>query len=258
MSALASASLGAVPQEVLEHIALFVATENFLGPPSALVPLLATNSKINYYLSIVSNQHFYARLFTYKFDVGPVIRRLGSDRTTPRVLSGELQRRCLCLKRIRARVDSIVNPIATYEEGTLSGVLWVAYLMMLENDGKNEQQLRDYAKIDDWLREYWFDDNGASFAKMAIRMDQWPPNSEQTSLAMWLFWFLLKPGLLQPMTIHKRLFMFYSDEYLKEDNASWNAMNVMKILALAAHKVRLQNRSAQRWIPNLLNGLRVV
>jgi hypothetical protein len=67
--------------------------------------------------------------------------------------------------------------------------------MMLENDGKNLRQLREYAKIDDWLKEYWFDDHGASWAKMAIRVDQWPSDSGQTSLAMWLFWFLLKPGL---------------------------------------------------------------
>jgi hypothetical protein len=70
----------------------------------------------------------------------------------------------------------------------------MGYLMMLENHGKNEQQLRKYAEMDVWLKEYWFDPLGASFTTLYIRMDKWPPNNEQNSLAMWLFWFLLNPG----------------------------------------------------------------
>jgi len=66
--------------------------------------------------------------------------------------------------------------------------------MMLENNGKNEQQLRDYAEMDVWLTEYWFDSRGASFATISIKIDQWPPNDTLNSLAMWLFWFLLNPG----------------------------------------------------------------
>lgn len=66
--------------------------------------------------------------------------------------------------------------------------------MMLENDGKNEQQLLDYAEIDVWLMEYWFDEQGASSAVSMIYQPVWPVEDEKNSLAMWLFWFLLRPG----------------------------------------------------------------
>lgn len=73
-------------------------------------------------------------------------------------------------------------------------MLWMAYLMMLENDGLNERTLREYARLDIWLRNFWFDPEGASCATYAIRDNLWPPNMEFSTLAMWLFWFLLKPG----------------------------------------------------------------
>jgi hypothetical protein len=85
-------------------------------------------------------------------------------------------------------------PIVQYDEETVQAILWMGYLMMLENDGKNEQQLRDYAEMDVWLNEYWFDPQGASFTTLSIKIDRWPPDNEQNSLAMWLFWFLLNPG----------------------------------------------------------------
>lgn len=194
-STLTTMSLSTVPQEILEHIAFFSATESLLGPPSELVPLLSTSRRIHSYLSTASNPVLFARVFAHKFDVAPIVRRLGPQAALPAVLSIELRQRCSCLKRIRARLDSTI-PHPSDEE-TLEAVLWVAYLMMLENDGKNEKQLREYAKIDGWLQEYWFDDHGASLAKSSIRADRWPPSNRKTSLAMWLFWFLLRPGLFK-------------------------------------------------------------
>ncbi|KAI6112051.1 hypothetical protein EV401DRAFT_234306 [Pisolithus croceorrhizus] len=68
--------------------------------------------------------------------------------------------------------------------------------MMLENDGKNEQQLRAYANMEAWLIDYWFDDMGASLASYRISRDQWPLEDENNSLAMWLLWFLVRPDSL--------------------------------------------------------------
>ncbi|KAI6037966.1 hypothetical protein EDC04DRAFT_3141777 [Pisolithus marmoratus] len=68
--------------------------------------------------------------------------------------------------------------------------------MMLENDGKNEQQLCGYANMETWLIDYWFDDNGASLASHRISRDQWPLEDEKNSLAMWLLWFLVRPDSL--------------------------------------------------------------
>ena len=79
----------------------------------------------------------------------------------------------------------------------LSDLLWTVYLMMLENDGKNERQLREYARMDAWLRVYLLDENGASLVRSAVRRDEWPVgNDERIALAIWLFWMLLRPGAL--------------------------------------------------------------
>jgi hypothetical protein len=82
------------------------------------------------------------------------------------------------------------------EEGmrALHEMLWTAYVMMLENDGKNERQLREYAHLDDWLRAFWFAENGASFARLEIGDNSWPPYNDLADVSMWLFWFLLRPG----------------------------------------------------------------
>jgi hypothetical protein len=79
----------------------------------------------------------------------------------------------------------------------LHEMLWTAYVMMLENDGKNERQLREYAHLDDWLRTFWFAEDGASFARLEIRDNSWPPYNDLADVTMWLFWFLLKPGASQ-------------------------------------------------------------
>ncbi|KAF9458704.1 hypothetical protein BDZ94DRAFT_74376 [Collybia nuda] len=226
-----AATLGTIPQEVLEHIAFFSATQAFLGPPSALVPLLSTCRRIHSRLSINANHHLYANVFAHKFDIAPVIRRLGPDRTTPYILARELQRRCFYLKRIRGRLDSTVKVSreaddGDYDGGTLHGLLSNAYILMLENEGKNEQQLREYGKIDTWLKDYWFEELGASRAKASIRMDIWLPDTGERSLAMWLFWFLLKPN-----------------DYMKDNKDSWTALNILKVFALGAHKYDLTRPS---------------
>ena len=192
-------SLISLAPEMLEEIAFYVATNPFLGPPSALIPLLSSCRTIYDSLSINSNDHLYAQIFTNKFDMEPPIRRLGSRITLSSLLASELRRRCIYLKRIKYRLDALtIRPPSTATEhdcdGVLRETLWMAYLMMLENDGKNEMQLREYAGMDGWLKLYWFNDDGASLAKHAIRIGQWPSNSRQASLAMWLFWFLLVPG----------------------------------------------------------------
>ncbi|KAH9015690.1 hypothetical protein EDB85DRAFT_2024310 [Lactarius pseudohatsudake] len=80
----------------------------------------------------------------------------------------------------------------------LNNMLWTAYLMMVENDGLNERQLREYARVDGWPRAFWFEEGGASCARLAIRDDAWPPNNDFRAVTMWLFWFLLRLGASHP------------------------------------------------------------
>lgn len=185
--------LGSVPQEILEHIAFCAATQSLVGPPSGLLPLLLTCQSIYQALSFEANPYLYARIFSSKFDTRSAFRRLGSHVNAPRVLANELKKRWIHLKLIKTRTNSRIHKHAE-SSPTLIDLLWLAYLMMLENDGKNEQQLLDYAEMDGWLVEYWFDDEGASSAANMILQRVWPVEDEKNSIAMWLFWFLLRPG----------------------------------------------------------------
>ncbi|EGO28705.1 hypothetical protein SERLADRAFT_446117 [Serpula lacrymans var. lacrymans S7.9] len=226
-------SLEAIPQEVLEHIVFFSTADNPLGPPAPLLSLLLTSQTIYRTLSISANPHLYARIFTHKFDIDAAIRRLGPQIAVATVLASELQRRCIILKRIRARLDSRLRSVSStpQKDQMLGELLWMAYLMMLENDGKNERQLREYADIETWLREFWFDDDGASLAPRKIKDDQWPLNHERNSLAMWLFWFFLKP-----------------DQYKRNENFRL-VTSVMKLTALAANRYPLCWPSWAEFIP---------
>jgi hypothetical protein len=188
-------SFDTVPHEILERIAFISATETLLGPPSALVPLLAANRQIHSRLSFTSNKYLYARIFSSKFDVGPSSRRF-IDHSSPAVLARELIHRFRVLNRIRARMDSGARPGSAGNGDSVHELLFHAYLMMLENTGKNELQLRDYARMGDWLRDYLFEEHFSSRPRLTTHVEHWPPHNEHTSLAMWLFWFLLRPGKL--------------------------------------------------------------
>lgn len=187
------ASLAMFPQEVLEHIVFFAATDNFLGPPSGILPFLSLNRAMHDSLSLETNPHLYARIFSHKYDITSAIRRMGADLLPATALAEELRQRSIILRRFRDLKDSKVG-----RTELLDNMLWTAYLMVLESDGKNERQLREYARINEWLKEYWFHPAGASGALHTVtNADQWPDNTARMSLAIWLFWFLLKPGEYQ-------------------------------------------------------------
>lgn len=227
--------LGSVPQEVLEHIAFCAATRDLVGPPSGLHPLLLTCQNVYRTLSLEANPYLYARMFSSKFDTRSVFRRLGPHVNPPRVLAIELKKRWIYLKRIKARTDSRIRhpEVAAADQ---SDLLWFAYLMMLENDGKNEQQLLDYAEMDVWLMEYWFDGDGASLAAHMIFQRVWPVEDKNNSIAMWLFWFLLRSGTSYLQGLCARTTRF-TDFVMRNITRLRHMMTVMKVTALAANHV---------------------
>ncbi|KAJ7161048.1 hypothetical protein C8R46DRAFT_1164646 [Mycena filopes] len=224
-------TLDTVPHEILERIAFISATDTLLGPPSTLVTLLTASRQIHARLSFTSNQYLYARIFLAKFDAGPSSHRL--TRSSPTILAHELIHRFRVLNRLRARVDSKAKPGSAGEGDSVHELLFHAYLMMLENEGKNEQQLRDYAKMGDWLRAYLFEQYFSARTKLPTHVEHWPPHNEHTSLAMWLFWFLLR-----------------ADDYTIDDDCTWNVLNVLKIYALGAHKYPLTDPSWVKFLPD--------
>lgn len=194
----AMSTLSSVPQEVLEQIAFYAAVNTFLGPPRGLTSLLSVDRRTHAALSMSSNPYFWSRIFAFKFDLAPAVRRLAECGRTvgPAEICEELKLRCSLLRTVRNRADALATSYAlspTHRD-SLRSVLWMAYLMMLENDGKNERQLREYAGFDGWLKYFLFDLHGASLAAWSVKMDLWPPNDERSALALWLFWYMLKPG----------------------------------------------------------------
>ncbi|KAG6864647.1 hypothetical protein C0993_008675 [Termitomyces sp. T159_Od127] len=224
-----ASTLNTVPQEILEHIAFFSTNDTFLGPPSGLVPLLLTSRGI--YACLHANHHLYARIYAAKFDAGPVARRIAPANTLSSVLAAELPHRFRILKQIRARLHCLLDDADA--RAMAHDPVFVAYAMMLENQGRNERQLRDYAGIDPWLRDYWFHDRGASRVAAHLSAESWLPETPHRSMAMWLFWFLMRP-----------------DDYSKDNQESWKALNILKIFALAAHKYELTNPAWHQFVPS--------
>ncbi|KAI0248930.1 hypothetical protein BJV78DRAFT_1276360 [Lactifluus subvellereus] len=229
-----------IPQEVLENIAFYAVASNPLGPPHELLPLLLVNRRLYASLSSTYNPHLHARIFATKFDTTALVRRLGLVEGRAPKLAAELRRRCVQLGRLRACIGCTVGALAAGRSGggggmtedavrALHEMLWTAYLMMLENDGKNERQLREYARLDRWLRAFWFAEDGASCARLAIRDNAWPPNNDLSAVTMWLFWFLLRPEFQ-------------------------NVISILKLLALGAHQYPVCRPAWVDFLPNQTAG----
>jgi hypothetical protein len=186
--------LDSIPSEILEHIAFHAATDGFLGPPSHLVPLLTLNRRIHSQLSMSTNPLLYARIFAHKFDLQPALRHLDADNPPSTALAAELKLRFVYLRQIRTGADAYRTEGSSRSGDSLHQLLLRVFIWLLENEENNEKQLRDYAKIDTWLHDYWFSYEGASDAIRQIREGGWPANDRNASLAMWLYWFLLRQG----------------------------------------------------------------
>ncbi|KZV63420.1 hypothetical protein PENSPDRAFT_745672 [Peniophora sp. CONT] len=200
----------AVPQEILERIAYFSTQSDDPGPPSQLLQLLLVNRRTLSSLSLHSTPHLYARIFADKFDADAHLRRIGPVSASD--LAIELRRRFTVLRR----------PFSEADLRLLYETLLTSYVMMLENDGRNEQQLRYYG-IERWLTSFWFDELGSSCAALTVQRGSWPPNNDISRLGMWLFWLLLR-----------------AENYATFDQPSLRSVvTILKCFALAAHQYPL-------------------
>lgn len=180
-----------LPLEVLDDIAFWAATEDTsITPLSNLIPLLSLNRKTNRFLSFNSNHSLYARIYATKFDIEATTRRLGKERLTAHGLAAELKKRCIHLRAIRTLSSELdlIEPAP----------IWTAFVMMLENEGKNEKLLLEYALIVPWLKEYW------AAISSALEREGWPSNTLIHSICMWLLCNFYPKGVRQ--TLVKRTF----------------------------------------------------
>jgi hypothetical protein len=223
-----------IPQEVLENIAFYAVASNPVGPPRELAPLLVVNRRLRAALSNphLHSRIFACKFDTAALvrRLGPgatTPRKLADELRRRCVQLARLRARVGCTlseltemttttsggdgggdggtsdnndndnrKKKKKKKGSDGGGDGMTEEGmrALHEMLWTAYVMMLENDGKNERQLREYAHLDDWLRAFWFAEDGASFARLEIGDNSWPPYNDLADVTIWLFWFLLRPG----------------------------------------------------------------
>lgn len=116
------------PRDVLQYIALLVATSSEQEPSRHLLQLLLTSSAIYHSLSIHASPHLYANIFRTKFDI---VQDL-PERLTDSALAAEWVRRCCLLRRVRR--GNLTS------EGSQQD-LWAALRMILENHGLNDAHL---------------------------------------------------------------------------------------------------------------------
>ena len=165
-------SILTLPLYALEVIALNVAVDDAPGLPHDLVPLLQTCKHVYSMLSYRRNNYLYARLFRIMFDTLAVRRRFGDEALYSPNLSTQLRSYCLALSCIRARnFDSPAD------------VLWQAFFMVMEDDGRNRAQLENAGLrrfVDDFVRQ-----------KLLARSEEnhgWPAESTVNALALCLMW----------------------------------------------------------------------
>lgn len=200
----AQKSLLSLPSEIVDLIAFFVAAdlggasgrdchceENERGrapprptPPAVLLHLLLTCRQLYTLLKSSNNPRLYARIFRAKFDTAAIARRFGSAAVSPHALSLELQKRCTILKRIRRACElSELRPEGNNEVGAahLRENLWLVYMMLLENDGRNMEPLA-WADIKGYLHLHHVQEMLESALEPG-----YPPDSEDRALALHIY-----------------------------------------------------------------------
>ena len=169
-----------LPHDILLRIAFELALIDPTSNPHNLVPLLQSCKYFHRVLSTSSNHDLYADIFKAKFDTSAPLRRFGAAALYSSNLTGQLIRYCHVLKRIR-RAD-VYSP-------TILEDFWMAFIMMTENDGRNERQLAaaglaDY--VENFVLERLWEGREST--------NHWPAESTINALALWLMWFTTDLG----------------------------------------------------------------
>ena len=239
-----AATLINMPPEILENIAAAAAMTSFLPapeqpdsqvgmlydfrvrphnvvtPPSDLRSILLVCRRFNALLNRQANPRLYARVFRSKFDTAAIQRRFGNEAVSSVNLAAELSRRCTILKRIRASVQN-----GRLVDDELSENLWLAYLMMVENDGLNLHQLK-WAQIEPYLALH----HAERMLESAVSPG-YPPETVDRALALHLVYLLTDPEQLGRESKDE------SDERLF----------VLRPFVFAAHKVSFEPWQSVRW-----------
>lgn len=168
--------------DIWEDIAYSVLTDakQFSDRLSGLTNLCLISPQVYNSIRFDKNSRLYARLFRFKFDYAAPTRRLSIRWRNTRCLALEFKKRMETLERIRRREDLEVDD------------LWTCYLMMLENDGRNERHLVEGALLYQYIHKFTI----ARFNAPRDDPSSWFVNDEITSLTLWLWWMIFFPTAL--------------------------------------------------------------
>ena len=169
-----------LPAELLERLALEVALLEHLGPPKDLIALLCTCRRIHDFLAFDRCYNLFARIFKAKFDISAVRRRFGPKSVRSSSLALQLKKYCTTLQDIRG---------GNIYSSNIHDILRTAFLMAIENDGRNSYQLA-WAGLDRFVDRFvrtrlWED---------AAMNNGWPADNSVNALALWLMWFTTTRG----------------------------------------------------------------
>ncbi|SJX60285.1 uncharacterized protein SRS1_11599 [Sporisorium reilianum f. sp. reilianum] len=208
-----------LPPEILDSIASYTALSNtsfasssvtapcsflydvslreskVVTPPTDLHALQLVCRRLYSLLSLESNPRLYARVFHSKFDTAAIGRRFGKSALTSHNLAKELRRRCILLRRMRrcvatAEVHSNDGGALFEDDESITEMLWLAYLMMLENDGLNYEQLC-WAQLHSFLALH----HASEMLDGAVQAG-YPSDAVHKALALHLIYLLTDPEQL--------------------------------------------------------------
>ncbi|KAF8481802.1 hypothetical protein DFH94DRAFT_408329 [Russula ochroleuca] len=175
----------AIPQELLERIALEVALSSSRGPPVNLVALLCTCKYVHHTLS---STDLYAKIFRGMFDADAPRRRFGPRAVHSRFLASQLKTYCIALRCIR--LGDIFAP-------NVEDVLRTALILLTENDGKNRAQL-------EWANTYTFVNTFVRRRLWNDPVNGWPRDSPLHALVLWVMWCMTDQNILTHETMDDR------------------------------------------------------
>ena len=168
-----------LPHDVILHVAFELGAVDVLGPPCHLPPLILACKYIADILT-ANRKALLARIFRAKFDTRAALRRLGPTALTNSALAFQLKKQTLALRRIRH---------GDLESDNLLSDLWTAYIMFLENDGRNYPHLIEYAHLDSLVDRFMESRLWAHRERLG-----WPLEITPNALVVWLFWHTMTPG----------------------------------------------------------------
>lgn len=159
-----------LPTHILEEIAALASAQS-AGPPASLPAILTVSRAVKNALAF---SHLKSRIFRLSFDTAAPARRLGRSALTTTVLATELEDRCRALTRIRhdRPPPHHLDPAHDY---------WKAYLMLLEDDGKNVRHLLEYARVRKFIAGF-----NSWLQPSALPPHRWPAETPANALCAWI------------------------------------------------------------------------